>query len=448
MASTYTTLLRLVLPTTGELSGTWGNTVNTGMSAMIEAAIAGRVSIAMSDADYTPSALNGTSDEARNMVLRFTGSLTATRNIIIPTQPKLYILDNATNRSLVLKTIAGAGVTVLAGTSAALRCDGTNVVVMATANVDPGGVVGVLPVVNGGTGSTTAPAARTALGSTTVGDALFVTASASAARDVILAQGQNSVETLLTSVSGTNTIVGTLTPAITAYAAGQEFAMTMTGSNTAGATLNINGLGAKTIVKGGNVALTAGDLVTGIAYKVFYDGTNFQLIGGTVSFALPLSKTNGGTGTTTGVFPTGTRMPFAQSAAPAGWTQAVTDTETNRMLRVVNTAGGGIAGSHSPILMNVVPSHTHGMTTGTDSGNHVHYDSGHTHPVGGSWQIVNTTGSFIYNADSSTSATSGLSYANIGGVSAYHTHSGTTDNGSSQTNWAPRYIDMIICSMN
>lgn len=46
-------------------------------------------------------------------------------------------------------------------------------------------------------------------------------------------------------------------------------------------------------------------------------------------------------------FPAGTKMPFAQAAAPTGWTQDTTDSATNRMLRVVNTAGGGVGGSSS-----------------------------------------------------------------------------------------------------
>lgn len=70
--------------------------------------------------------------------------------------------------------------------------------------------------------------------------------------------------------------------------------------------------------------------------------------------------------------PTGTRLVFAQAAAPTGWTQVVDDGANNRMLRVVNTAGGGIAGTHSPISCSVVAAHTHGFTTGTNSADHTH----------------------------------------------------------------------------
>lgn len=150
-------------------------------------------------------------------------------------------------------------------------------------------------------------------------------------------------------------------------------------------------------------------------------------------------------------FPSGTRMAFAQAAAPSGWTQDTSDNADNRMLRVVKTAGNGVAGTHSPILNNVVPSHTHGFTTGNVSADHTHYinDPGHSHTyalgqpaIGPGASIGNT----LYgNTGPITASTTGVWSA---GISANHTHSGGTDNGSSQTNWAPRYIDLIICSKN
>lgn len=151
------------------------------------------------------------------------------------------------------------------------------------------------------------------------------------------------------------------------------------------------------------------------------------------------------------VFPSGTRLAFAQAAAPTGWTQDTSDNADNRMLRVVKTAGNGVAGTHSPILNNVVPAHTHGFTTGSVSADHTHYinDPGHSHlyaqgqpAVGGGASIGNTQ----YGNTGPTTASGTGVYTS--GASSNHTHSGSTDNGSSQTNWAPRYIDLIICSKN
>lgn len=151
-------------------------------------------------------------------------------------------------------------------------------------------------------------------------------------------------------------------------------------------------------------------------------------------------------------FPVGTRMPFAQAAAPTGWTQDVSDNANNRMLRVVSAGGGAVGGSSSPILNNVVPSHTHGFTTGNMSADHTHgiADPGHSHYVpnqGGASANSTGSGAGTYNHTPATLYTD----ASATGIwtnsaSANHTHSGGTDNGSSQTNWTPRYIDMIICS--
>lgn len=130
MPTLYTAKLRLAQPATGELFGTWGTTVNTGITALVEDAIAGRAAVSMTDADYTLTANNGATDEARNMVIRMTGTLTTARNVICPTVAKLYIFENATTGgfALTLKTSAGTGVSVAAGAAAMLRCDGTNVV--------------------------------------------------------------------------------------------------------------------------------------------------------------------------------------------------------------------------------------------------------------------------------------------------------------------------------
>ncbi|MFZ6687496.1 hypothetical protein ACO0K0_07090 [Undibacterium sp. SXout11W] len=157
-------------------------------------------------------------------------------------------------------------------------------------------------------------------------------------------------------------------------------------------------------------------------------------------------------------FPLGTRLVFAQAAAPVGWTQDVSDAADNRMLRVVKTAGNGSGGAHSPILNSVVPAHTHGFTTGNNSADHTHMitDPGHSHApsIGGQFMVsgaggginsVNGTLSTYTGGTTTANATTNIS---ILGASTPHTHSGSTDNGSSSTNWQPRYIDLIICTRN
>jgi len=84
----------------------------------------------------------------------------------------------------------------------------------------------------------------------------------------------------LSSVSGSDTITATVTsPNFTAYAAGQTFNFVAAAANTTtSVTLNLNGLGAKSVTKQGSVALAVGDIQSGQMVEVVYDGTRFQVI--------------------------------------------------------------------------------------------------------------------------------------------------------------------------
>jgi hypothetical protein len=118
----------LVLPVEGELDGTWGDAVNNGITSLVDSAIAGSANIAMSDANYTLTVVDEAPDQARQMFINLTGTLSTTRNVICPAVSKLYIVHNATTQSIVFKTPSGSGITVLTATRAALYCNGTNVV--------------------------------------------------------------------------------------------------------------------------------------------------------------------------------------------------------------------------------------------------------------------------------------------------------------------------------
>lgn len=119
-------------------------------------------------------------------------------------------------------------------------------------------------------------------------------------------QLQSSAVQFLSSVSGTDTITATVTPSIAAYTAGQTFRFVTVGINSGAATININGLGAKSITKSGTAALEAGDLPSGGLITITYDGNRFQVVGaasGSASSANSVATTNDTT-TTTSVFPT------------------------------------------------------------------------------------------------------------------------------------------------
>lgn len=91
---------------------------------------------------------------------------------------------------------------------------------------------------------------------------------------------QDGTELWLTSVSGTNTITATTTPAPSSYTNGQTFRFLPVATNTGAVTININGLGAKAITKLGANAVGAGDLTISATVQITYDGTQFQLSSG------------------------------------------------------------------------------------------------------------------------------------------------------------------------
>lgn len=128
MASTYSDRLRLELIGTGEQVGTWGATTNTNLGTLIDQAVAGMASIVMSDANYTLTNLNGSSDEARRMILKVTGTNSASRDVICPAKEKFYTVYNDTTGGfpIVLKTSGGTGFTIPNGYSATVWCDGTD----------------------------------------------------------------------------------------------------------------------------------------------------------------------------------------------------------------------------------------------------------------------------------------------------------------------------------
>lgn len=130
MPSTYSSRLRLEKQATGENDNTWGDLFDT-LVDMIDAAIAGRAAVTHDDsASYTLTTANGTSDEARNMILDIGGTLTAARNVVVPTASKLYVVKNATSGgyAVTVKTSGGTGISVPNGKTMLVYCDGTNVV--------------------------------------------------------------------------------------------------------------------------------------------------------------------------------------------------------------------------------------------------------------------------------------------------------------------------------
>lgn len=74
-----------------------------------------------------------------------------------------------------------------------------------------------------------------------------------------------------------NAYVVTLNPALTQYVIGMPVYFKAANANTGAATLNVNGLGVKNILKNGSEALAPGDIKAGQIIDAKYDGTAFQI---------------------------------------------------------------------------------------------------------------------------------------------------------------------------
>lgn len=131
--------------------------------------------------------------------------------------------------------------------------------------------------------------------------------------------------TTIATVTGTDTLTGTLTPALNAYATGNKFSFIAVNTNTGAATINLNGLGAKNITKSGTTALVAGDIVSGQVYLIEYDGTRFQLINPSTSSSVS-SITFGSTGLTPSTATSGAVTVAGTLAVANGGTGVTTST--------------------------------------------------------------------------------------------------------------------------
>jgi len=134
-----TSLIGLLLPATGTLSGQWGGAVNNAISEIVDAAVAGTQTIS-TDADVDLSVTVGTyastgltSSSSQYAVLLCSGARTAARNINVPKQSKTYVVINDTSGGYAITVRGGptsptTGVTVAAGTRAIIAWNGTDFV--------------------------------------------------------------------------------------------------------------------------------------------------------------------------------------------------------------------------------------------------------------------------------------------------------------------------------
>jgi len=167
MAAT-TTLLGLLTPTQGTLSGTWGDSVNYGISDYVDIAIAGTLSFAgdgaITLANTTGSSSGNaiTSTTAQYMVIRITGTQTVTKVITGPSYSKLYMVDHAGATSAVTFKASGqTGVSIAVGEKCFVYYNGTDYVKIATSTAGSGTVTSASVVSANGFAGTVATATTT-----------------------------------------------------------------------------------------------------------------------------------------------------------------------------------------------------------------------------------------------------------------------------------------------
>ena len=130
MPSSYSTDLKIELMVTGEATNTWGDKTNTNWN-LIQQAVAGYQSIALTSTNTALAMTNATISNARNMVLEFTGSLAANSNVTIPDGiEKFYLVKDSTTHNtytLTFKTLSGTGFDLATGNFYLAYSDGTNI---------------------------------------------------------------------------------------------------------------------------------------------------------------------------------------------------------------------------------------------------------------------------------------------------------------------------------
>ena len=134
--------------------------------------------------DYTVINAAGSGDltlsgaQLNRVAYRFTGALTAARNIIIPATVQQYWIDNRTTGAytFTVKVAGTTGVVLVTNERGIFYCDGSELL-----DADTAAVGFPISVAQGGTGATSAGAALINLGGTSTGIALFEATNQAAA---------------------------------------------------------------------------------------------------------------------------------------------------------------------------------------------------------------------------------------------------------------------------
>jgi hypothetical protein len=197
MTTAYSTNLELALPVQGELSGTWGDTVNNGITQYLDTAIAGSqiisgsqtaVTLTNTNGDNTATNIaqagSGATGTAQYQIIRCTGNPAGLLTITISDTltagySKTFIIINATSTSQSVKIVGSGpttGITVASGAKSLVAWNGSDFVEIASSTADgvttfSAGTTGLTPSTATTGAVTLAGTLATANGGTNLGGA-------------------------------------------------------------------------------------------------------------------------------------------------------------------------------------------------------------------------------------------------------------------------------------
>jgi hypothetical protein len=160
MPSTYTDRNRLEMQAPGENSDAWGEILNDGVIALLDASLDGMVSFTLSGSK-TLSDEDGDTDESRCRFLNITSGTGGT--VTIPDVEKWYLVRNSTSGTVTITTGTGTSGDVAAGGWAIVVSTGANTVFAINLTASPAF-----------TGTPTAPTAASGTATTQIATTAFV----------------------------------------------------------------------------------------------------------------------------------------------------------------------------------------------------------------------------------------------------------------------------------